>query len=65
MYSIKFIVYDYCLKGGTLVRVKDDRDKLSEPVIRVRTVEPPIMDPPTRGQPLYEGHWLWHRLTLL
>ena len=29
------------------------------------TVEPPIMDPPTRGQPLYKGHRLWHQLTLL
>ena len=29
------------------------------------TVKPPIMDPLIRGQPLYKGHWLWHRLTLL
>jgi len=29
------------------------------------TVEPPITDPPTSGQPLYNGHWLWHQLKLL
>ena len=30
------------------------------------TVEPPIVtDPPTSGQPLYNGHWLCHQLTLL
>jgi len=29
------------------------------------TVEPLITDPPTSGQPLYDGHWLWHRLKLL
>jgi len=29
------------------------------------TVEPPIMDPPTSGQPLYKGHWVWHQLKLL
>ena len=23
------------------------------------------MDPPTRGQPLYKGHGLWHQLKLL
>ena len=28
------------------------------------TVEPPITDPPTSGQPLYNGHWLWHGLTI-
>ena len=28
-------------------------------------VEPPVMDPPTRGQPLYKGHGLWHQLKLL
>jgi len=22
-------------------------------------VEPPV--PPTSGQPLYNGHWLWHQ----
>jgi len=29
------------------------------------TVEPPITDPPTSGQPLYSGHWLWHQMKLL
>jgi len=29
------------------------------------TVEPPITDPPTSGQPLYNGHWLWHQMKLL
>ena len=29
------------------------------------TVEPLIMDPPTRGQPLCKGHWLRHRSGLL
>ena len=29
------------------------------------TVEPPITDPPMSGQPLYNGHWLWHQLKLL
>ena len=29
------------------------------------TVEPPITGPPTSGQPLYNGHWLWHQLKLL
>ena len=29
------------------------------------TVEPPITDPPTGGQPLYNGHWLWHGLKIL
>ena len=29
------------------------------------TVKPPIMDPPTRGQPPYKGHWLRHQLKLL
>ena len=29
------------------------------------TMELPIMDPPTRGQPLCKGHWLRHRLGLL
>ena len=29
------------------------------------TVEPPTTDPPTSGQPLYNGHWLWHRMKLL
>jgi len=29
------------------------------------TVEPPITDPPTSGQPLYNGHGLWHQLKLL
>ena len=28
---------------------------------RSNTVEPPITDPPTSGQPLYNGHWLWHQ----
>jgi len=28
-------------------------------------VEPPITDPPTSGQPLYNAHWLWHQLKLL
>jgi len=32
---------------------------------RIITVEPPITDPPTSGQPLYNGHWLWHQLKLL
>jgi len=31
----------------------------------VTTVEPPITDPPTSGQPLYNGHWPWHQLKLL
>ena len=31
----------------------------------IATVELPIMDPPTRGQPLNKGHRLWHRLKLL
>jgi len=31
----------------------------------VYTVEPPITDPPTSGQPLYKGHQLWHQLELL
>ena len=30
----------------------------------VYTVEHPITDPPTSGQPLYNGHWLWHQLKL-
>ena len=29
------------------------------------TVEPPITDPPMSGQPLYNGHWLWHQRMLL
>jgi len=29
------------------------------------TVEPPITDPPTSGQPLYNRHWLWHQAKLL
>jgi len=29
------------------------------------TVEPPITDPPTSGQPLYNGHWLWHQMKLI
>ena len=33
--------------------------------IYIYTVEPPITDPPTSGQPLYNGHWLWHQLKLL
>jgi len=31
----------------------------------VYTVEPPITDSPTSGQPLYNGHWLWHQMKLL
>ena len=27
----------------------------------IYTVEPPITDPPTSRQPLYNGHWLWHQ----
>ena len=34
-------------------------------MLKSYTVEPLIMDPPTRGQPLYKGHWLRHRLGLL
>jgi len=33
--------------------------------VKGSTVKPPIMDPPTSGQPLYNGHWLWHQLKLL
>ena len=33
--------------------------------VHSNTVKPPIMDPPTSGQPLYNGHWLWHQLKLL
>jgi len=29
------------------------------------TLEPPITDPPTSGQPLYNRHWLWHQMKLL
>jgi len=29
------------------------------------TVEPPITDPPISGQPLYNGHWLWHQMKSL
>jgi len=29
------------------------------------TVEPPITDPPTSRQPLYNRHRLWHQLKLL
>ena len=29
-----------------------------EAVLVIFTVEPPIMDPPTRGQPLYKGHYI-------
>ena len=31
----------------------------------VTTVEPPITHPLMSGQPLYNGHWLWHQLKLL
>ena len=30
----------------------------------VTTVEPPITDPPTSRQPLYNGHWLWHQIEI-
>ena len=34
-------------------------------LIQCYTVESPITDPPTSGQPLYNGHWQWHQMKLL
>ena len=32
--------------------------------VLVSTVEPPTTDPPMSGQPLYDGHWLWHQIEI-
>ena len=37
----------------------------SHDIIVSGTVEPPIMDPPRSGQPLYSGQTLCYRLRLL
>jgi len=41
------------------------RDLTFDPRANLCTVEPPITDPPTSGQPLYNRHWLWNQLKLL
>ena len=52
----------YCVQSHVLCVVDG---KVREGRTMYITVEPPIMDPPTRGQPLYKGHGLWHQLKLL